>query len=158
MIHHNWLMLQTEPAKEIAVAEALDSLTCGDFSYCPTELRLYTISRQASLKRAVAVPILPRTVFISASFPDLDAVTAVRGCDGIVRNDFGQPQIIPGWEMQAFMAEVEIYRLKAIHRQMKLSTKPEKSKKFRSLQEAAAYLRAKTGEEIDAETGEIMAA
>ena len=75
----------------------------------------------------------------------------------IVRGDFGQLQVIPSWEMQAFMAEVENYRLKAIHHQMKLSAKPEKVKKFRSLKDAAAYLRAKAGEDVDPETGEIMA-
>lgn len=146
---YNWLMIETEPAKEIACAEALDRLTGGDFSYCPVELRLFTISRQASLKRAVAVPILPRTVFISASYPDLDAVQAVRGVERIVRGDFGQPVIIPSWEMQAFMAEVEIYRLKAIHRQMKLSEKPVKARKFRSLQDAAKYLRESGGEIVE---------
>jgi hypothetical protein len=153
---HNWIMLETAPAREIAASEDIDRLVGVDSSYCPTELRLYTISRQARLKKAVAVPILPRTIFITASFPDLDAVKAVRGIESIIRNDFGQPVIIPSWEMKAFMAEVEIYRLKAIHRQMKLSTKPEKSKKFRSLKEAAAYLRAKTGENVDPETGEIL--
>ncbi len=145
----NYHMIQTAPAKEIAVAEAIDSLVGCDSTYCPTELRLYTISRQASLKRAVAVPILPRTIFITSSFPDLDAVLAVRGCDAIVRNDFGQPIVIPSWEMQAFMAEVEIYRLKAIHRQMKLSEKPVKAQKFRSLHEAAQYLRERGGEIVE---------
>ncbi len=138
---HNWLMLETLPTKEIAVSEAADRLACMDSSYCPVDTRYVTISRRAGLKRPVTVPILPRTIFITASFPDLDAIRAIHGCERIVTNDYGQFEIIPGWQMLAFMAEVEIYRLRAIAQEMKRTEKPARHQRFRSLSDAAQYLK-----------------
>lgn len=145
---YNWIMIETEPSKEIAVAQALDVLTGGDFSYCPTVTTYRTISRRAGIKKPVARPVLPRTAFMSASFPDLDAVRDVRGVKRIVLNEHLMPKVIPGWQMREFMAEVEIYRLRAIHQEMKDTVKEEKVT-FNSLEEAARYLKKKAGEKVE---------
>ncbi len=144
---YNWIMIETEPTKEIAVAQALDVLTGGDFSYCPTTTTYRTISRRAGIKKPVTRPVLPRTAFMSASFPDLEAVRDVRGVKRIVLNEYLMPKVIPSWQMLAFMAEVEIYRLRAIHQEMRDTVKEEKVT-FNNLEDAARYLKKKAGEKV----------
>lgn len=155
---YNFLMLETAQAKELAVAEAADLLVGMDSSYCPLYYDLRRIARNAKHKGGTvkANPVLPRLVFITASYPDLDAVRAIRGVEGIVRNAWGQPEVVPGWQMDLFKAEVEkrrLWCLKMVSRGIKAAKRPPK---FKSFAEVQAYL-ARSGEIADVETGEISA-
>jgi hypothetical protein len=153
---YNYLMLETLPAKELAVAEAVDRLVGVDSSYCPLWYNLKQISRNAKFRgRAVkANPVLPRLVFITASYPDLVAVAAVRGVESIVRNAWGAPETVPGWEMDLFKAEVEKRRLWCLKMAAKGIKAAKRPPKFKSFADVQAYL-AKSGEVADSETGEI---
>ncbi len=152
---YNYLMLEVAPSKEISLAEAVDRLVGVDSSYCPYEIRLKAISRRAGLKKAVKVPILPRLIFVTASFPDLDALVALENCEGIVRNPYGQPEVIPGWEMQAFMAEVEIRRLARLKLASRSNQKT-KAPKFVSFAALKAWFDSNNGGESLSEDGEIL--
>ena len=147
-------MIKTTQAYEFRVVEALDSLLGGDYAYCPSEHRVRTISRQAGLKKAVAVPLLPRLVFCSASSTKLDQVDGIRGSDGVIRDLDGEPEVIPGWQMAEFMRGVEKLRLAAMKAIEKSKIK-EKPVKFKSFADVRAELDRRTKELIDADTGEI---
>lgn len=117
----NFLMLQTSHTKELAVAEAVDRIAGVDSSYCPLHYETNRISRYARSKGITikSRPVIPRHVFITASFPDLSAVNAVQGAERIITNPLGQPEVIPGWQMAAFMEEVERRRLWCLKMAMK---------------------------------------
>ena len=154
---YNFLMLETLPAKELAVAEAVDGLVGVDSSYCPLWYDLKQISRNAKFRgRAVkANPVLPRLVFITASYPDHGAVLAIHGVEAIVRNPWGGPITVPGWEMDLFKQEVEKRRLWCLKMAAKGIKAAKRPPKFKSFAEVQAYL-ARSGEAADPETGEIM--
>lgn len=155
----NWILVETEQAKELSVAEAIDRLTGGNWSYLPMEYRTKAITRFAQGKRrTIAVPILPRIVFMSASYPHLEHVTAIRGVEGIMRNPWGLPEVIPGWEMNQFMAKVDESRSRALKMAAKANLKPRRAPKFDSFAALKAWFDKNSGleEEIDPETGEIL--
>ena len=153
---HNYMMLETAPAKELSVAQAIDELVGVDSSYCPLWHDLRRLARNAKRKGGAvkANPILPRLVFITASYPDLVAVAAVRGVDHIIRNAWGSPITVPGWEMDLFKAEVEKRRLWCLNMAAKGIKAAKRPPKFKSFADVQAYL-AKSGEVADSETGEI---
>jgi hypothetical protein len=151
---NNWIMIKTVQAYEFRVVEALDGILGGDFGYCPSEHRIRTISRRAALKKAVAVPLLPRIVFCSASSAKLDQIDGIRGSDGIIRDRDGEPEVIPSWQMRDFMSGVEKLRqvsMKIIEKS-KIKEKPVKLKSF---EDVRAELERRTKELVDADTGEI---
>jgi hypothetical protein len=152
----NYLMLETALAKELAVAEAVDRLVGIDSSYCPLYYEAKKISRRgpkAVGKAYRANPVVPRFIFVTASFPRLDSILAIQGALRFVLNEHLQPEVIPGWQMRAFMDSVEAVRLRALRLAEKLA-KPEKPVIVRSFAELAAQMKAK-GESVDPETGEI---
>ena len=151
----NWLMARTWQAYEFRVQEALDRLTGGDFSYCPTEHRVRSISRYSPQKKAVAVPLLPRMVFCTVSYPRLESFDGIRGFDGLVCDDWGIPQVIPGWQMQEFMRLVDQLRVLSL-KTLERSRKPIKQVKLRSFADAKAELQRRIKEYVDPETGEIL--
>jgi hypothetical protein len=150
------MMLETALAKELAVAEAVDRLVGIDSSYCPLYYEAKKISRRgpkAVGKAYRANPVVPRFIFVTASFPRLDSILAIQGALRFVLNEHLQPEVIPGWQMRAFMDSVEAVRLRALRLAEKLA-KPEKPVIVRSFAELAAQMKAK-GESVDPETGEI---
>jgi hypothetical protein len=152
----NYLMLETALAKELAVAEAVDRLVGIDSSYCPLYYEAKKVSRRGpkALGKAYrANPVVPRFIFVTASFPRLDAILAIQGALRFVLNEHLQPEVIPGWQMRAFMDSVEVVRQRALRIAEKLA-KPEKPVIVRSFAELAAQMKAK-GESVDPETGEI---
>ena len=153
---HNYLMLETLPAKELAVAEAVDCLVGMDSSYCPLYYEAKKISRRgpkAVGKAVKANPVISRYIFITASFPRLDAVLGIQGAVKFVLNGQMVPEVIPSWQMRAFMESVEAVRLRALRIAEKLA-KPEKPVIVKSFAELAAQMKAKA-EIVDPETGEI---
>ena len=149
-------MLETLPAKELSVAEEVDRLVGMDSSYCPLYYEAKKISRRgpkAVGKAHRANPVVPRFIFVTASFPRLDAVLAIQGAVKFVLNGQMAPEVIPGWQMKAFQESVEAVRLKALRIAEKLA-KPEKPVIVKSFAELAAQMKAK-GEIVDPETGEI---
>ena len=153
---HNFLMLETSPAKELAVAEAVDRLVGMDSSYCPLYYEARKLSRRGpkALGKAYrANPVIPRYVFVTASFPRLGEILAIQGAVGFMLNEHLQPEVIPGWQMRAFMDSVEAVRLRALRIAEKLA-KPEKPVIVKSFAELAAQMKAQ-GEAVDPETGEI---
>ena len=155
---YNFLMLETAPAKELSVAQAIDELVGVDSSYCPLWYDLRRLARNAKRKGGTikANPVLPRLVFITASYPDLVAIAAVRGVEAIIRNAWGSPITVPGWEMDLFKAEVEKRRLWCLKMAAKGIKAAKRPPKFKSFADVQAYL-AKSGEVADPETGEISA-
>lgn len=153
---HNYLMLEVAPARELSVAEAVDRLVGVDSSYCPLYYEVKRISRNAKWrgKATKANVVIPRYIFITASFPRLDAVLAIDGAIRFGLNDHFQPEVIPGWQMKAFQESVEVVRLKALRDAEKLTRKPEKPVIAKSFAEMAAEMK-KRGENVDPETGEI---
>ena len=117
----NFLMLQTSHTKELAVAEAVDRIAGVDSSYCPLHYTTRKISRYARSRGVTikATPVIPRHVFITASFPDLNAVRSVQGVERVITSPMGAPEVIPGWQMKAFMDEVEKRRLWCLKMAMK---------------------------------------
>ena len=155
---YNYLMLETLPAKELAVAEEVDRLVGMDSSYCPLYYEAKKISRRgpkAVGKAYRANPVVSRYIFITASFPRLDAILAIQGAVRFVLNGQMAPEVIPGWQMRAFMESVEAVRQRALRMAEKLA-KPEKPVIVKSFAELAAQMKAK-GESVDPETGEITA-
>lgn len=153
---HNFLMLETLPAKELAVAEAVDRLVGVDSSYCPLYYEARKLSRRGpkALGKAYrANPVVPRYIFITASFPRLGEVLAIHGAVAFMLNEHLRPEVIPGWQMKQFMESVEAVRLRALRIAEKLA-KPSKPKIVKSFAELAAQMKAK-GEAVDPETGEI---
>ena len=153
---YNFLMLETAPAKELSVAQAIDELVGVDSSYCPLYYEIKRISRNAKFRGSAtkAGPVVPRLVFITASYPDLVAVAAVRGVESIIRNAWGSPVTVPGWEMDLFRLEVEKRRLWCLKMAAKGIKAAKRPPKFKSFADVQAYL-AKSGEVADSETGEI---
>jgi len=153
---HNWIMLETAQAKELAVAEAADLLVGIDSSYCPLYYDLRRTSRRAQWRGGSikANPVLPRLVFITASYPDLTAVAAIRGVESIIRNPYGVPEVVPGWQMELFKVEIEKRRQWCLKMAAKGIKEAKRPPKFKSFAEVQAFL-AKSGEVADAETGEI---
>jgi hypothetical protein len=152
----NYYMLETALAKELAVAEDVDRLVGVDSSYCPLYYEARKLSRRGpkALGRAYrANPVVPRFIFVTASFPRLDAILAIQGALRFVLNEHLQPEVIPGWQMDQFMQSVEAVRLRALRIAEKLA-KPDKPVIVRSFAELAAQMKAK-GESVDPETGEI---
>jgi hypothetical protein len=153
---HNYLMLEVALAKELAVAEAVDRLVGVDSSYCPLYYEAKKVSRRGpkALGKAYrANPVVPRFIFVTASFPRLESILAIQGAVRFVLNEHLQPEVIPGWQMRAFMDSVEAVRLRALRIAEKLA-KPEKAVIVRSFAELAAQMKER-GQQIDPETGEI---
>ena len=153
----NFLMLQTSHTKELAVAEAIDRIAGVDSSYCPLHYETSRISRYARQKGVTikSRPVIPRHVFITASFPDLKAVSTVQGAERIITNPLGHPEVIPSWQMAAFMEEVEKRRLWCLKMAMKGIEKAIMPT-FHSFAELEAWFsKANIGETID-ENGEIL--
>jgi len=155
---HNFLMLETATAKELAVAEAVDRLVGVDSSYCPMYYELKRISRNEKFRGSAVKnnPVLPRLVFVTASFPDIPAVLAVQGVEGMVRNDWGVPEVVPGWEMDLFKVEIEKRRLWCLKMAAKGIKESKKAPKFASFADLKAWFsKNNQGESID-EYGEIL--
>ena len=153
---YNFLMLETLPAKELAVAEEVDRLVGMDSSYCPLYYEAKKVSRRgpkAVGKAVKANPVISRYIFITASFPRLESILAIHGAVKFVLNGQMAPEVIPGWQMRAFMDSVEAVRQRALRIAEKLA-KPEKPVIVKSFAELAAQMKAK-GEIVDPETGEI---
>lgn len=153
----NYYMLETLPAKELAVAEAVDCLVGMDSSYCPLYYEARKISRRgpkAVGKAYRANPVVPRYVFVTASFPRLDAILAIQGAVRFVLNGQMAPEVIPGWQMKQFQESVEAVRIKALKDAERLTRKPEKPFKAKSFREMALEMK-KRGEIVNEETGEI---
>ena len=152
----NYYMLETLPAKELAVAEEVDRLVGMDSSYCPLYYEAKKISRRGpkALGKAYrANPVVPRFIFVTASFPRLESILAIQGAVKFVLNGQMAPEVIPGWQMKAFQESVEAVRQRALRMAEKLA-KPEKPVIVKSFAELAAQMKAK-GESVDPETGEI---
>lgn len=153
---YNFLMLETLPAKELAVAEAVDCLVGMDSSYCPLYFEAKKISRRgpkAVGKAVKANPVISRYIFVTASFPRLESILAIQGAVKFVLNGQMAPEVIPGWQMKQFQESVEAVRLRVLRIAEKLA-KPEKPVIVKSFAELAAQMKAK-GESVDPETGEI---
>ena len=150
-------MLETALAKELSVAEEVDRLVGCDSSYCPMYYDLRPIARRAQWRGGVvrANPVLPRTVFITASFPDLAAVVAIQGVESIVRNPWGVPEVIPGWEMGLFQQEVEKRRLWCLKMAAKGTAKT-KAPKFGSFAALKEWFDSNNRGEILGDDGEIL--
>ena len=149
-------MLETLPAKELAVAEAVDCLVGMDSSYCPLYFEAKKISRRgpkAVGKAVKANPVISRYIFVTASFPRLESILAIQGAVKFVLNGQMAPEVIPGWQMKQFQESVEAVRLRVLRIAEKLA-KPEKPVIVKSFAELAAQMKAK-GEIVDPETGEI---
>ncbi len=159
-LNHNFLMLETLAAKEVAVAQDVDRLVGCDSSYCPMYYELKQLSRRAQWrgKATKANVVIPRYIFVTASFPRLGEVLAIQGALRFGLNDHLQPEVIPGWQMRAFMESIEAVRQRALRIAEKLeqATKPDKPKVFKSFADAVAHYKAKSGESIDPETGEFI--
>lgn len=154
---YNFLMLETLPAKELSVAEEVDRLVGVDSSYCPLYFEAKKISRRgpkAIGKAYRANPVVPRFIFVTASFPRLESILAIHGAVKFVLNGQMAPEVIPGWQMAAFMESVEAVRQKALKDAERLTRKPEKPFKAKSFKEMALEMK-KRGEIVDPETGEI---
>ena len=154
---HNFLMVETAHAKETAVAEAIDALVGMDSSYCPMYYDIHRICRydRRRGKKIKSNPVLPRLVFITASYPDLQAIAAVNGFEGFVRNPYGEPEVVPGWEMSLFMAEIEKRRLWCLKMASKGTVKT-KAPKFGSFAALKAWFDRNNQGEILGEDGEIL--
>jgi hypothetical protein len=154
---HNYFMLETAVAKELAVAEAIDRLVGMDSSYCPLYYDLRRVSRNEKFRGSVIKnnPVLPRTVFMTASFPDLGAIAAVHGVENIIRNPYGAPEVVPGWQMDLFMVEVEKRRLWCLKMASKGNSKT-KAPKFGSFAELKAWFDSNNSSESLSEDGEIL--
>lgn len=154
---NNWIMLETALAKELAVAQDVDRLVGMDSSYCPLYYEARKLSRRgpkAVGKAYRANPVIPRYIFITASFPRLGEVLAIQGAIGFMMNEHLQPEVIPSWQMRAFMESVEAVRLRALRDAERMTRKPDKPLKVKSFKEMAAEMK-KRGEIVDPETGEI---
>ena len=155
----NYLMLEVSPAKELSVAEAVDRLVGVDSSYCPLYYEVKRISRHAKRRgnATKANPVIPRYIFITASFPCLGAVLAIPGALRFGLNNHFQPEIIPSWQMKEFQEIIEAIRLDALRRAERLERaygKPEKPQVFKDFKAMAAHYKTK-GQNVDPETGEI---
>ena len=152
-------MLETAPAKELSVAQAIDELVGVDSSYCPLYYEVKRISRNAKWrgKATKANVVIPRYIFITASFPCLGAVLAIPGALRFGLNNHFQPEIVPRWQMKEFQEIIEAIRLDALRRAEKLERsygKPEKPQVFKDFKAMAAHYKTK-GQNVDPETGEI---
>ena len=155
---HNYLMLTVSQAKELSVAEAVDRLVGVDSSYCPMYYEVKRVSRNEKFRGSAVKnnPVLPRLVFITASFPDIPSVLSVQGVEGVLRNDWGVPEVVPGWEMDLFKAEIEKRRLWCLKMAAKGIKESKKAPKFTSFAELKAWFsKNNQGESID-EYGEIL--
>jgi len=156
----NFLMLETLTAKELSVAEAVDRLVGMDSSYCPLYYEPRNISRRAQWrgKACKANPVIPRYIFVTASFPRRGEVLAIQGALRFGLNDHFQPEVIPSWQMRAFMESIEVVRQNALRQAEKLeqATKSEKPVEFDNFADAMAYYKAKAGATIDPNTGEFI--
>ena len=150
-------MLETALAKELSVAEAVDRLVGVDSSYCPLYYDLRRVSRNERFRGSVVKsnPVLPRTVFMTASFPDLSAIAAIQGVESIIRNAWGVPEVVPGWEMALFQAEVEKRRLWCLKMAAKGTAKV-KAPKFGSFAALKAWFDSNNQGENLSEDGEIL--
>lgn len=157
MSSNNWILVATEQAKELFVAEAIDRLTGGNWSYMPMEYRTKAISTHHKRRKIIAVPIIPRLVFMSASHRNLDEIMAIRGVERIVRNEWGAPEVIPSYEMNRFQAKVDEHRLWAEKLAAK-NQRPRKPPRFDNFAALKAWFDKSggEGEVIDSETGEIL--
>jgi len=157
---HNYFMVETSTAKELSVAEAIDAIVGLDSSYVPMDPRLIKKSQRGPSRTRLNsiryVPICPRLVFMTASYPRLDLVREVKGFERFIIGPHDQPEVIPSWQMAEFMRMVENLRAQAL-KQIERQGSKQKSQRFKSFRDVLEYLN-KTGETADPETGEISQA
>lgn len=155
---HNYLMLETKLAWELSVSEGVDCLVGMDSSYCPLWYDIRRLARNAKRKGGTvkSTPIIPRLIFVTASFPNPAAMLAINGAEGFVLNAWEQPEVVPGWEMDLFKVEVEKRRLWCLKMAANGIEKGKAVPKFKSFAELKAWFaKNNAGESID-ESGEIL--